>query len=62
MGMKETVRRWLNESENIPFINTKIMLQEFDQIIAGEKDFSWQVWRWVNYCRWYKLFIERQNV
>lgn len=62
MGMKETVRRWLNESENIPFINTDIMLQEFDQIIAGEKDFSWQVWRWVNYCRWYKLFIERQNV
>ena len=31
------------------------LLAAFDDLIAGRRKFSWQVWRWVNYVRWYRL-------
>ena len=58
MQMKDTVRQWLMEAESVPFLNNDAILEAFDAIMATEKAFSWQVWRWVNYCRWYRMFIE----
>ncbi len=53
--MADTVRQWLKLDMGLPFINQEALLREFDQIISGQKDFSWQVWRWANFCRWYQL-------
>jgi asparagine synthase (glutamine-hydrolysing) len=55
--MAPTVRQWLQADLNLPFFNQAKILQEFDGIVAGKKPFSWQVWRWVNFCRWYSLFL-----
>ena len=55
MTMAPTLRKWLADSNDIEFINTKEILIEFDKIISGQKPFSWQIWRWVNFIRWYKL-------
>ena len=41
----------------LPFFNQAQVLREFELIIAGKKAFSWQVWRWINFCRWYGHFI-----
>jgi asparagine synthase (glutamine-hydrolysing) len=57
-SMAETVRDWLHVDLKVPFFNQARMLQEFEQIIAGKKAFSWQVWRWINFCRWHSLFIK----
>lgn len=56
LGMASTVTEWLREDLKIPFLDQAKVLQEFDQIVAGKKPFSWQVWRWVNFCRWYTQF------
>ena len=49
-----TVRGWLSEDWNLPFLNQREVLREFDQIMAGTRPFSWVVWRWINYVHWHK--------
>lgn len=56
-SMADTIRGWLREDLRLPFFNQTEVLREFELIIAGKKAFSWQVWRWVNFCRWYSHFI-----
>jgi asparagine synthase (glutamine-hydrolysing) len=53
IAMSETIRKWLSEPMDLPFIDQSKMLHEFDRIVVGKAQFSWQVWRWVNFCRWY---------
>jgi asparagine synthase (glutamine-hydrolysing) len=57
LGMAETVRGWLRVDLNLPFLNQAEVLKEFDLIAAGKKPFSWQVWRWINFSRWYSHFV-----
>lgn len=57
ISMADTVRGWLREDLQLPFFNQAQVLREFELIIAGKKPFSWQVWRWINFCRWYSHFI-----
>jgi len=47
------VTEWLKKSDEIPFINRNALLNEFEMVVAGRSAFSWQVWRWVNFVRWY---------
>ncbi len=54
MGMSNTIRVCLSEDLQIPFINQPKLLANFDQIVAGRRPFTWQVWRWLNFCKWYK--------
>jgi len=53
LGMAPVIRTWLQDSEQIPVLNRVALLAEFDLVAAGKKAFSWQVWRWVNFVRWY---------
>jgi asparagine synthase (glutamine-hydrolysing) len=57
-SMADTMRDWLHVDLKVPFFNQAEMMQEFEKIIAGKKAFSWQVWRWINFCRWHSLFIK----
>lgn len=57
MNAAPSLRGWLEECGNIPFINRTNLLAGFDKTVSGEVNFSWQLWRWVNYCRWYQLAI-----
>ena len=42
-------------SHDIPLFDAPQLLKEFDLIMADKKQFSWQVWRWINFIRWYQL-------
>lgn len=53
--MSKEIRLWLEESKKIPFLNEDIILKEFDLIINDKKEYSWLVWRWINFVRWYKI-------
>lgn len=58
LSTADTVRTWLKEDLNLPFLNHNLILQEFELIVAGRKAFSWQVWRWINFYRWYLIFLK----
>lgn len=49
-----TMREWLRGA-NVPFLDRDALLVAFDSMVAGRVPFSWQLWRWVNYVRWYQL-------
>lgn len=53
LGMASTVRQWLAEDVGLPFLDQAALCESFDQIIAGKRPYSWQVWRWINFIRWY---------
>ncbi|QIL42840.1 asparagine synthase (glutamine-hydrolyzing) [Acidovorax sp. HDW3] len=55
LGVAPTLRQWLQEDLRLPFLDQIKILQEFDVIVAGKKEFSWQVWRWVNFAKWMHL-------
>lgn len=49
------MREWLKQSQDIPMLNATAVLKEFDAIVQGQKAFSWQAWRMVNFVRWCQL-------
>lgn len=53
IGMSDTIRKWLSVDLNLPFLDQVKVLQEFEAIVSGKNDFSWRVWRWINFYRWY---------
>lgn len=55
IGMADQIRAWLSMDIAVPFLNQKEIIKEFNLIVAGKKPFSWQVWRWINFIRWYQL-------
>lgn len=55
LSMSETIRNWLADDLNLPFLNQKIIIKSFDSIVNGNSPFTLQVWRWINFCHWYKL-------
>lgn len=56
-SMSPTIRSWLSQDIGLAFLNQAEIVKEYDQIVAGEKPFSWQIWRWINFIRWYAVFF-----
>lgn len=54
LSMADTVREWLAEDTGLPFLNQVAICENFDKIVAGKLPYTWQVWRWINFIRWYK--------
>lgn len=52
IAIADQAREWLSEDMKIPFIRRGALLAEFEDVIAGRRPFSWQVWRWINFYRW----------
>lgn len=57
IGMAKTIRPWLKEDLNLPFLDQTTLVKEFDEIVSGQRSYTWQVWRWVNFAQWYKRLM-----
>lgn len=53
LTMADTIRTWLEDELQLPFIDQKQMVKSFDEIVSGNAPFTPQVWRWINFCKWY---------
>ncbi|MBU3737301.1 MAG: asparagine synthase [Methylobacterium sp.] len=54
LGMADTVRGWLAEDIGMPFLDQERVVAEFDLVVSGRRAYTWQVWRWINFIRWYR--------
>ena len=54
-GMADTLREWLRHGEKIPFLDHEEILRRFDAVMAGKRRCTNQLWRWVNFIKWYEL-------
>lgn len=52
---------WLMEDLELPFLDQEKMLDRFRNIVQGSEAFTSQVWRWVNFSRWYKLKFQEEG-
>lgn len=57
LGLAPVIRGWLESSHDIPIFNTSMLISHFDRIISGKSRFNSQVWRWVNFIKWYQKTI-----
>ena len=50
-----TKKNW-NEPPRIRHQLTRLLSSYGQEIMLGSRNFDWQVWRWLNFIRWAKLF------
>lgn len=50
------VEETLAEAGNMPVFHQAYLRQTWREIMNGSRSFDWQVWRWLNFIRWAKLF------
>lgn len=55
LPMADTIRGWLSEDLELPFIDQVQLRKAFDSVVAGHSACTPLVWRWINFCRWYSL-------
>lgn len=48
-----TMRQWLQEDLKLPFIKHQTLLKAFEAAVKGTQQKPSQVWRWINFYRWY---------
>lgn len=60
-NMAPHIRAWLEDSRDIPFLQSKVLLNHFDAVISGKKLFTNQLWRWINFTRWHRHIIQEQS-
>ena len=53
------VRDWLGADVGLDFLHRDRLVAGFDAVMAERAPFSWQVWRWINFTRWYALMVAR---
>jgi len=54
LALGPQLRKMLEAIDSIPFVRREQLLAAFDAVIAGKAAFSWQVWRWINFARWFE--------
>ena len=54
LEIADTAREWIKGCEQIDFIDRDELLKHFDAVMNKQIPFSWQVWRWINYVRWFQ--------
>ena len=58
LSIAPEVRNWLFASHKIPFIDCDALVRSFDILAEGNARFDWQVWRWINFVKWYQCTFE----
>ncbi|MHA7924109.1 MAG: asparagine synthase (glutamine-hydrolyzing) [Marinobacter sp.] len=58
LSMTDLIKDWIDQAPELPFLHKDALLEEFEEVVEGKRDFDGRVWRWVNYLRWYSLLIK----
>lgn len=58
----QQARKWLEEDPGLPFLNMNVVRETFDRMLNGREPFSWQAWRWINFCRWYAAVMQPHSI
>jgi asparagine synthase (glutamine-hydrolysing) len=52
-ALAPNARAWLGDADGIDFLRPAVMHRRFEQMLEAQLPFSWQAWRWINFCRWH---------
>ncbi|WP_312441899.1 asparagine synthase (glutamine-hydrolyzing) [Stutzerimonas kunmingensis] len=54
LSIAPRIREYMQHVEDIPFMRANNILRYFDEFVAGKRLYDTQIWRWLNYCIWYR--------
>lgn len=54
LALAPQLRVMLEGADAIPLLRREQLLQAFDAVVSGKAGFTWQLWRWVNFVRWFE--------
>lgn len=52
---------WLIDEPELSFMRHDVIRKKIDQVLSGEKPYTSQIWRWINFYRWYQLVLKPLN-
>ena len=59
-GWLQSIAPWVDDTlgstRDMPVFRTDAIQTTWQDVMAGRRPFDWQVWRWLNFIRWAKLF------
>ena len=55
MSEKDSVRGWIEYSNQIKMLNGKKFIDEIESVLEGKKPYTAQAWRMISFCKWAKL-------
>lgn len=53
--LQPVIPLWLSSATALPFLDAEAVVSHVQAVLSGHKPFSWQVWRLINFCRWFSL-------
>ena len=53
--LKNDIDDWLKSDINVPFINKNKIKKDLDLFFLRKKSFTYEIWRIINFYRWYQL-------
>jgi len=53
-----SVRSWISEGVDVPFIDKRVQMKVFDEVVSGRMAYSPHIWRWLNFARWHSIYFE----
>jgi asparagine synthase (glutamine-hydrolysing) len=53
--LRGSLDSWLENAEELPFLNAEVARSVVADMANGQRPFSRQAWRLINYCRWAQL-------
>ncbi|MNP76018.1 hypothetical protein D3C76_1731770 [compost metagenome] len=57
IGNAGEIRKWLTEDLGLGLINRDALLARFDSIVSRKSPYTSELWRWINFYRWYVMFV-----
>ena len=54
-ALRPVLAGWLDGAGQVPFLKEDDCRHEVAAIVDGRRQFSWQAWRLINFCRWIQL-------
>jgi len=49
---------WLIEESELSFMRHDVIREKINQVLQGRAAYTSQIWRWINYYRWYQLVLK----
>jgi asparagine synthase (glutamine-hydrolysing) len=49
---------WIVEEGELDFLRHDVIRKKIKQVFSGQIQFTSQIWRWINFYRWYQLVLK----
>lgn len=57
IAMPDNIQKWVSHNLELPFFNQTAVRHILTKISNGERNYSWLVWRWINFSRWVVMYV-----